>query len=360
MNKETDQEDSQELKEERATFEAASKQRTKKASPIPLRKSSKIPSEEFSQAPSIGQTKSRSKKISTEASGSAAVPDPAFEAAQLPRRSDAVQHYLRLIRRTKLLQAEEERLLAQRAQAGDDKARDLLIEGNLRLVVTIARRYLHRGLGLPDLIEEGNLGLIHAVSKFDPTRGFRFSTYGTWWIRQAIERALMNHARTVRLPVHVEKEIRALTRLKRRAFPDERPRLEHREITQRSRKSRQHVEWLMQLNEPEYSNDTPLKEGSGYTFVDSLKADSTLEPEELVHTSRLRGAVKRWLADLEPRAFTIISRRFGLSGQKEETLERIGEDIGLTRERVRQIQIAALLLLRKRIKEEGLVVESLI
>lgn len=273
---------------------------------------------------------------------------------QLPRRSDAVQLYLQNIRCTKLLKAEEERLLAERAIAGDDTARDGLIESNLRLVVTIARRYLHRGLALPDLIEEGNLGLIHAVSKFDPSKGFRFSTYGTWWIRQAIERALMNHARTVRLPVHVAKEVRAIVKLKRESSLRERTRLQHSEIARRSRKARKHVEWLLQLNEPEYSNDAPLKADSGYTFVDSLKADSKLEPEALVHNARVGEAVKRWLAELEPRAFTIVTRRFGLNGQKEATLERIGEDIGLTRERVRQIQIAALLLLRERIKEMGL------
>ncbi len=277
-----------------------------------------------------------------------------------PRRGDAVQLYLRQIRRTPLLTAEQEKSLAQRAIVGDDTARDQLIEGNLRLVVTIARRYLHRGLAFSDLIEEGNLGLIHAVSKFDPARGFRFSTYGTWWIRQNIERALMNHSRTVRLPVHVAKEIRAVLRLKNAALAQGRIRLQHREIAAKSSKQRQQVEKLLLLNEPGLSSDTPLQEGSGYTFMDTLKASGKDEPEALVHRSKLEDAIRRWLVELEPRAFIILSRRFGLNGHKEETLDCIGEDIGLTRERVRQIQISALLQLRNLIREEGLLIESLV
>lgn len=378
MDKEIDQEDSQELREERATFETDSQQRMEKTSPeLPTETQKSLSKRSAGGSPAVlakGASAKSSSQSSTLPSTPASEPSPTPPAVkspakssgkastrclkpantQLPRRSDAVQLYLQNIRCTKLLKAEEERLLAERAIAGDDTARDGLIESNLRLVVTIARRYLHRGLALPDLIEEGNLGLIHAVSKFDPTKGFRFSTYGTWWIRQAIERALMNHARTVRLPVHVAKEVRAIVKLKRESSLRERTRLQHSEIARRSRKARKHVEWLLQLNEPEYSNDAPLKADSGYTFVDSLKADSKLEPEALVHNARVGEAVKRWLAELEPRAYTIVTRRFGLNGRKEATLERIGEDIGLTRERVRQIQIAALLLLRERIKETGL------
>lgn len=382
MDKEIDQEDSQELREERATFETDSQQRMEKTSPELPTETQKSLSKRSAGGSPVVLAKGASEKSSLQSSTPPSTPlstppsepsptPPAVKSpakssgkastrclkpanTQLPRRSDAVQLYLQNIRCTKLLKAEEERLLAERAIAGDDTARDGLIESNLRLVVTIARRYLHRGLALPDLIEEGNLGLIHAVSKFDPSKGFRFSTYGTWWIRQAIERALMNHARTVRLPVHVAKEVRAIVKLKRESSLRERTRLQHSEIARRSRKARKHVEWLLQLNEPEYSNDAPLKADSGYTFVDSLKADSKLEPEALVHNARVGEAVKRWLAELEPRAFTIVTRRFGLNGQKEATLERIGEDIGLTRERVRQIQIAALLLLRERIKEMGL------
>lgn len=272
MDKEIDQEDSQELREERATFETDSQQRMEKTSPELPTETQKSLSKRSAGGSPVVLAKGALEKSSLQSSTPPSEPSPTPPAVkspakssgkastrclkpantQLPRRSDAVQLYLQNIRCTKLLKAEEERLLAERAIAGDDTARDGLIESNLRLVVTIARRYLHRGLALPDLIEEGNLGLIHAISKFDPTKGFRFSTYGTWWIRQAIERALMNHARTVRLPVHVAKEVRAIVKLKRESSLRERTRLQHSEIARRSRKARKHVEWLLQLNEPEY------------------------------------------------------------------------------------------------------------
>lgn len=272
---------------------------------------------------------------------------------------DTVQHYLSRIRGSALLSALEEQRLARLSRAGDTRARDRLIESNLRLVVSIARRYAYRGLPLADLIEEGNLGLIHAVSKFDPERGFRFSTYGTWWIRQSIERGLMNHARTVRLPIHVVKEMRAIVRLNSECLATLGRVPRRQDLVKRSDKTRAEIERLLLLGEPTHSNDAPLSAGSADAFVDSLRCDAGQEPERLIQCGRRNAALTRWLAQLTPRQYEVITRRFGLAGREEATLEEIGADIRLTRERVRQIQLESLKQLRDVMLEEGLVEEHL-
>lgn len=274
--------------------------------------------------------------------------------------SDAVEFYLSRIRQSALLTASEEKHLARLAQSGNQLARNKLIEANLRLVVSIARRYAYRGLAMADLIEEGNLGLIHAVHKFDPDRGFRFSTYGTWWIRQNIERGLMNQSRTVRLPVHVVKEMRAVMKIDKEcaASLGRSPRRD--DLAVRSNKPRQDIEWLLQLREPTHSSDAPLIDGSFDVFVDSLRGDKNQEPDRIIQNRKRNAVLNKWLATLNSRQYEIISRRYGLEGKDEATLEEIGADVGLTRERVRQIQIASLRSLRNMMLEEGLVVDHLI
>ena len=273
--------------------------------------------------------------------------------------SDSLSTYLKEIRKSSLLSAEEERRCARQALMGEEEGRRRLIESNLRLVVNIAKRYMHRGLALADLVEEGNLGLIHAVTKFNPELGYRFSTYGTWWIRQTIERGLMNQARTVRLPVHIVKEMRAMMRVKRKNLTSEGVPIKSEELAQLTNKTREEVEHLTQLNESTYSADAPLTADSLDFFVDSLRGSTEREPDRVLHLAMRRDALARWLRCLTPRQYEIIVRRFGLDGRDEETLDKIGEDVGVTRERVRQIQIDSLRILKEIILAEGLLAEHL-
>ena len=273
--------------------------------------------------------------------------------------SDSLTTYLNDIRKPKLLTAEEECHCARQALLGDETGRRKLIESNLRLVVNIAKRYMHRGMALADLVEEGNLGLIHSVGKFDPELGYRFSTYSTWWIRQTIERGLMNQARTVRLPVHVVKEMRAMMRIDRENFTEAGLPITSAELAQKTQKTRADIERLKLLNESTFSADAPLAEGSADFFVDSLRGSREREPDRVLQLDARNEALVRWLQCLTPRQYEIIVRRFGLDGHDEETLDKIGEDVGVTRERVRQIQIESLRLLREIILAEGLLAEHL-
>lgn len=267
---------------------------------------------------------------------------------------DATQLYLSEIGFSPLLSAEEEVHFARMAQRGEEAGRKRMIESNLRLVVKISRRYLNRGLSLLDLIEEGNLGLIRAVEKFDPERGFRFSTYATWWIRQTIERAIMNQTRTIRLPIHVVKELNVYLRAGRELAQklDHEPSAE--EIADLLDKPIEDVKRMLKLNERVTSVDTPLSVDSDKTVLDTIADQKVSDPQSLLQDSDMRDSINAWLLELSEKQREVISRRFGLLGHEPSTLEMVGHEIGLTRERVRQIQVEALKRLRAVLEKQGL------
>jgi RNA polymerase nonessential primary-like sigma factor len=266
---------------------------------------------------------------------------------------DATRLYLNEIGASPLLSAEEEVYFSRRAQRGDEAARKRMIESNLRLVVRIARRYVNRGLALLDLIEEGNLGLIRAVEKFDPERGFRFSTYATWWIRQTIERAIMNQTRTVRLPIHVVKEINVYLRAARRLAQslDHEPTIE--EIAEVLEKPVEEAKRMMGLNERETSVDTPLSRDVDKPLLEAIPDESTSDPSDQLQDETLQEKLEEWLGQLTDKQREVVERRFGLHGYESATLEQVGNEIGVTRERVRQIQMDALQRLRKIMENTG-------
>ncbi len=270
-----------------------------------------------------------------------------------PEELDATRMYLSEIGFSPLLTAQEEVYFARRVLQGDASARNRMVESNLRLVVKIARRYMNRGLSLLDLIEEGNLGLIHAVEKFDPERGFRFSTYATWWIRQTIERALMNQTRTIRLPIHIIKEINGYLRTARQLAQtlDHEPTAE--EIAQTLCRSVSDVKRMLQLNERVTSVDTPIGKDEDRSLLDAIPDDNNPDPSQLLQDADLNEKLELWLDQLNDKQRTVVKRRFGLGGQEKATLEQVGNEIGVTRERVRQIQIDALRRLRKILETEG-------
>ncbi len=273
---------------------------------------------------------------------------------------DATQIYLNEIGFSPLLSAEEEVYFSRLALKGDDAARKRMIESNLRLVVKIARRYINRGLTLLDLIEEGNLGLIRAVEKFDPERGFRFSTYATWWIRQTIERAIMNQTRTIRLPIHVVKELNLYLRASRQLAQklDHEPTAE--EIAALVERPVESVERMLGLNERVASIDVPGAGGSDKPLLDTLADTEGSDPESLLQTTNISGNLNRWLDMLPDKHAEVIARRFGLRGYEMSTLEEVGNEIGLTRERVRQIQVEGLRKLREIVEKNGLNGEDLL
>ena len=267
---------------------------------------------------------------------------------------DATQLYLNEIGFSPLLSAEEEVHFSRLALKGDEAARKRMIESNLRLVVKIARRYVNRGLALLDLIEEGNLGLIRAVEKFDPERGFRFSTYATWWIRQTIERAIMNQTRTIRLPIHVVKELNVYLRAARELSQklDHEPSPE--EIANLLDKPVEDVEKMLALNERVTSMDVSVGPTSDKTVVDTVPDQHVSDPVELLQDSDLSASLNEWLDELCEKQREVVARRFGLRGHETSTLEEVGREIGLTRERVRQIQVEALRRLRDILQKQGL------
>ena len=272
---------------------------------------------------------------------------------------DATQLYLGEIGFSPLLSAEEEVYFSRRALKGDEASRKRMIVSNLRLVVKIARRYNNRGLALLDLVEEGNLGLIRAVEKFDPERGFRFSTYATWWIRQTIERAIMNQTRTIRLPIHVVKELNVYLRAARELSQklDHEPTAE--EIAQSLDKPVRDVTKMLRLNERITSVDTPLGGENDKVLLDVIADDDGHGPEEDLQDSDIKLNIIKWLEDLNPKQREVLARRFGLLGYEPSTLEDVGVEIGLTRERVRQIQVEALRRLKDMLGHKGLDLEAL-
>ncbi len=274
-------------------------------------------------------------------------------------QADATQLYLREIGFSSLLTAEQEVYYGRRALKGDTKARRRMIESNLRLVVKIARRYMNRGLALLDLIEEGNLGLIRAVEKFDPERGFRFSTYATWWIRQTIERGIMNQTRTIRLPVHILKEINIYLRAARYLAQklDHEPTPE--EVALLLDKPIEDVRAMMGLNERVASVDAPLDIDPDRSLLDAIADERTPDPEKILQDEDLHGQIAAWLSELNDKQREVVERRFGLNGRDISTLEQVGADIGVTRERVRQIQVEALRRLRRMLEKGGYSMDAL-
>ena len=270
---------------------------------------------------------------------------------------DPTRQYLDEIGISPLLTAEEERDLSRRAQRGDDNARQRMIECNLRLVVNIARRYINRGLPLLDLIEEGNLGLIRAVEKFDPERGFRFSTYATWWVRQTIERGIMNQVRTVRLPIHIVKEINACLRAARRLRQESDHVPSLKEIADHLDRDLADVERLMALHERVTLRS--MRAGDDGP-VERLAAKRDAEPSRCAQQDAVNDIVDHWVCELGDKQRAVIERRFGLHGYRRATLEQIGDEIGVTRERVRQIQLDALKNLREMMESNGISGDSLL
>ncbi len=275
-----------------------------------------------------------------------------------PKSLDATQLYLNEIGFSPLLSAEEEVKFSRMAIRGEEAGRKRMIESNLRLVVKISRRYINRGLSLLDLIEEGNLGLIRAVEKFDPERGFRFSTYATWWIRQTIERAIMNQTRTIRLPIHVVKELNIYLRAARELTQ----KLDHEpsadEIAQMLDKPVADVKKMLGLNERTTSVDTPIGPNSEKSILDTIPDVHISDPSELLQDSDMSANLSLWLDELSEKQREVIARRFGLRGYEASTLEQVGKEIGLTRERVRQIQVEALKRMKDILGKEGLSCES--
>ena len=276
-----------------------------------------------------------------------------------PTNLDATQLYLSEIGFSPLLSAEEEVYFSRLALKGDEAARKRMIESNLRLVVKIARRYNNRGLPLLDLIEEGNLGLIRAVEKFDPERGFRFSTYATWWIRQTIERAIMNQTRTIRLPIHVVKELNIYLRASRELVQklDHEPTAE--DIAQALDKPVADVSKMLRLNERITSVDTPFGGDSDKALLDVIPDEKGQGPEHSLQNSDMNNNIVHWLNELNSKQREVLARRFGLMGYEAATLEDVGTEIGLTRERVRQIQVEALKRLRDILTQQDLSIESI-
>jgi RNA polymerase nonessential primary-like sigma factor len=270
--------------------------------------------------------------------------------------NDVTQLYLNEIGATALLTQEQELSLSRRARQGDFAARQKMIEANLRLVVSVAKHYMNRGITLDDLIEEGNLGLIHALEKFDPERGFRFSTYATWWIRQNVERAIMNQSRTIRLPVHVVKELNIVLRTlrhletsnqgQRRGNIDEVARVLARPVKD--------IRRMLALSERTASLDTPLDIDPDLTIADSIADEPDHTPDMQLEHHEIERLVAEWVAQLSEKQRAVIERRYGLNGRESGTLEELANELGLTRERVRQIQLEALSKLRKRLYRAGL------
>lgn len=284
---------------------------------------------------------------------------PACKDAMTRGDLDATRLYLSEVGFSPLLTPEEEKFFARKARAGDEAARRRMIESNLRLVIKIARRYMNRGLALLDLIEEGNLGLIRAVEKFDPERGFHFSTYATWWIRQTIERAIMNKGRTVRLPIHVIKEINIYLRAARKLAQTLGREPGPEDVAKMLDRPLENVKRLFGLNERETSVDAPLRQESTRSLLDTLPDEHNADPSLLLQNNDVRKHLDQWLEQLTEKQRAVVERRFGLHGKEAATLEQTGRELGVTRERARQIQLEAIRRLRRILEREGFSLEAL-
>ncbi|MFI3198947.1 MAG: RNA polymerase sigma factor RpoS [Methylococcaceae bacterium] len=272
---------------------------------------------------------------------------------------DATRAYLNDLSRSKLLTADQEKIYGTRALQGDKVARKIMIESNLRLVVKISYRYLNKGLPLLDLIEEGNLGLIRAVEKFDPERGFRFSTYATWWIRQTIERAIMDQTRTIRLPIHIVKEMNTYLKAQRHLAQS----LEHdpsaQDIADYMDKPLEKVEKMLKLNERVTSVDIPGAKNIDTPLIESISDTDSLTHDEQIQENNMKENIAKCMLELPEKQREVICRRYGICGYEEATLEQVAQELDVTRERVRQIQIEGLKKLKDILQSNGFCFEAL-
>ena len=291
--------------------------------------------------------------------------DP-LAAAAADGTGDALAQYLRGVRRTELFTPQEEFEAATRARAGDFAARQSMIEHNLRLVVSIAKGYAGRGVPMGDLIEEGNLGLMHAIDKFEPERGFRFSTYATWWIRQSVDRALMYQGRAVRLPVNIVRELQQVLRARRLLESDanlvaQRPEgIRVDDIAAFLGQDAHHVADLLSMGESPRSLDATLdRQGEDLTLGDTLVDELALDPEDAARAHEVDQLLESWIASLSNREREVLEGRFGLHNREPETLDTLSQRLGLTRERVRQVQNEALMKLKRHISRRGITRDAL-
>jgi len=276
--------------------------------------------------------------------------------------TDTTQHYLNRIGTKPLLTAEQEVHFATLAKAGDFAARQKMIEHNLRLVVSIAKHYINRGVVLLDLIEEGNIGLMRAIDKFEPERGFRFSTYATWWIRQSIERAIMNQARTVRLPVHMVRELNQVLRAKYHleAQHHDGKEASAEDIASLVGRPVDEVQDILALSDHAASLDAPLDNDPQSSLIDMLPDEGDVSPDAHAEHHEMTLLVRDWLHKLPDKQRVVVMRRFGLDNDDPATLETLAEEMGVTRERVRQIQQEALVKLKRAMAARGVVRDSLL
>ncbi|MGE3319364.1 MAG: RNA polymerase sigma factor RpoS [Candidatus Berkiella sp.] len=270
-----------------------------------------------------------------------------------PETVDLIEQYYKEIRTAPLLTKDEEIYYARRLRQGDEAARQQMIKSNLRLVVKIAKRYIKSGIPILDLIEEGNLGLMRAVEKFDPDKGFRFSTYGAWWIQQTIERAIMNQSRTVRVPIHVVKKVNACLRKGRELTKilDHEPTAS--EIAMAMQRSQDEIESILTFNEKTISIDSPISDMFEKPLLETLSDSQDYDPLSKLSVQDLEQNIERWLGTLSPKLREVVIRRYGLQGHDATTLDQTGMEIGLTRERVRQLQAEALKQLKRLIEKDG-------
>ncbi|MCE5181649.1 MAG: RNA polymerase sigma factor RpoS [Betaproteobacteria bacterium] len=284
---------------------------------------------------------------------------PPKKASRIEFQGDSTLSYLNEISRNPLLTAKEERELATLVRQGDFNARQRMIKCNLRLVVSIAKHYTNRGLDLLDLIEDGNLGLIHALEKFDPERGFRFSTYATWWIRQNIERAIMNQSRTIRIPVHVIREMNACLKAARHLEAHKGCEPTTEEVAHLLGKPVEEVRHVLSLNDRTASLDTPLDVDPTLSLGDAIPDENCLLPEMKLQYSQLETLTQEWLSELGDRQRNVTERRFGLNGHTAQTMNEVADTLDISRERVRQIQLEALQSLRRSLAQKGISKEAL-
>jgi RNA polymerase primary sigma factor len=268
--------------------------------------------------------------------------------------ADAIKLYLKEIQKSKLLTAEDERELAGLIAQGDEDARARMIESNLRLVVKIAKRYMNRGLPFLDLIEEGNMGLIKAVEKFKVSKGCRFSTYATWWVRQSIERALVNQSRTIRLPVHVADDINRLVKVSRELVQRLKRDPTMEEVAEAMNADVAYVRRMMILLKKTYSIEHPMGDNNDYSLIDTIEDKNLIDPGSMIEDLDRFAHVLEWMDELSENEREILALRFGLNDREPQTLDTIGQQFGVTRERIRQIEAKSLAKLRKTLEERVL------